>query len=77
MRIGFYDDPSFRWSPNRVANLDAAQAAGASILHTTVDWRAVAPTKPVGATDPDDPAYHLNDIDEFVRSGERLAPVVV
>ena len=71
MRIGFYDDPSFRWSPNRVANLDAAQAAGASILHTTVDWRAVAPTKPVGATDPDDPAYHLNDIDEFVRSAQQ------
>jgi len=66
MPIGFYDDISFRWSPDRQANLDRAAAAGGSIIHTTASWPAIAPTKPADPSNGDDPAYHLNDIDELV-----------
>ncbi|MGN6796556.1 MAG: hypothetical protein ACTHKS_00240, partial [Gaiellaceae bacterium] len=35
MPIGFFDDPSFRWSADRMNNLQRASADGASIIHTT------------------------------------------
>ena len=38
MPIGFFDDPSFRWSPTRADNLRAAALDGASVLHTTATW---------------------------------------
>jgi hypothetical protein len=66
MPIGFYDDISFRWSPDRFQNLDRAAAAGASVVHTTATWPSIAPTKPADASNGDDPAYHLNDLDELV-----------
>jgi hypothetical protein len=66
MPIGFYDDISFRWSPDRITNLDRAAAAGASVIHTTANWPVMAPTKPANAADGADPAYHLNDLDELV-----------
>ena len=68
MPIGFYDDISFRWSPDRLTNLDRAAAAGASVIHTTASWPTIAPTKPANAADGDDPAYHLNDLDELVNN---------
>jgi hypothetical protein len=68
MPIGFYDDISFRWSPDRFQNLDRAAAAGASVIHTTASWPTIAPTKPANAADGDDPAYHLNDLDELVNN---------
>ena len=68
MPIGFYDDISFRWSPDRTTNLDRAAAAGASVIHTTASWPTIAPTKPANAADGDDPAYHLNDLDELVNN---------
>lgn len=66
MPVGFFDDPSFRWSPDRAENLAAAAADGASIIHTTATWSTIAPTKPANAANGDDPAYHLNDLDELV-----------
>jgi hypothetical protein len=70
MQIGFFDDPSFRWSPTRADNLRQASVAGASVIHTTASWAALAPTKPADPANGDDPAYHLNDLDELVfRSG--------
>jgi hypothetical protein len=66
MPIGFYDDISFRWSPDRLTNLDRAAATGASVIHTTASWPSIAPTKPADATNGADPAYHLNDLDELV-----------
>jgi hypothetical protein len=70
MPIGFFDDPTFRWSPARAENLRQASTAGASVIHTTANWPQLAPTKPADASDGDDPAYHLNDLDELVfRSG--------
>jgi hypothetical protein len=66
MPIGFFDDPTFRWSPDRATNLERAAADGASVIHTTATWSSIAPTKPANASDGDDPAYHLNDLDELV-----------
>jgi len=71
MPIGFFDDPSFRWSPDRQQNLATAEAAGASVLHTTANWALIAPTQPANASDGNDPAYHLNDLDELVRESAR------
>jgi len=67
MSIGFFDDPSFRWSPDRTENLQSAADAGASIIHTTAQWSTIAATKPRNAANGDDPAYHLNDLDELVQ----------
>jgi cellulase (glycosyl hydrolase family 5) len=66
MPIGFFDDPSFRWSPTRAENLRQASVAGASVIHTTASWVGIAPTKPANAANGDDPAYKLADLDELV-----------
>ncbi|HWB22057.1 MAG TPA: cellulase family glycosylhydrolase [Gaiellaceae bacterium] len=71
MPVGFYDDDSFRWSTAVPQNLLAAQKAGASILHVTADWSAIAPTKPANPLDGSDPAYKLADLDQLVRSAGR------
>jgi hypothetical protein len=67
MLIGFFDDPTFRWSADRIDNLQRASTDGASIIHTTATWAALAPTRPADASDGDDPAYKLNDLDELVQ----------
>ena len=67
MPIGFFDDPTFRWSPDREVNLERAAAAGASVIHTTASWPTIAPTKPANAADGSDSAYHLDDLDELVQ----------
>jgi Cellulase (glycosyl hydrolase family 5) len=66
MPIGFFDDPSFRWSPTRADNLRAAALTGASVIHTTASWASIAPTKPANAANGGDPAYRLGDLDELV-----------
>jgi Cellulase (glycosyl hydrolase family 5) len=66
MPIGFFDDPSFRWSPQRAANLQAAEATGASVIHTTASWAQLAPKRPASAANGDDPAYRLTDLDDLV-----------
>ena len=68
MPVGFQDDPSFRWREDRLTNLNSAAATGATIIRTTAYWSRVAPTRPATATDPFDPAYHFEDIDELVRN---------
>lgn len=68
MLVGFQDDPSFRWLDTREANMTTAAQTGASIVRTTVYWNRIAPTRPAAATDPFDPAYQFDDLDEFVRS---------
>jgi hypothetical protein len=76
MPIGFFDDPSFRWSPTRDQNLQQAAVTGASVIHTTATWPTIAPTKPANAANGDDPAYRLTDLDELVFNaslyGERV-----
>jgi hypothetical protein len=66
MPIGFFDDPSFRWSPQRGANLLSAASTGASIIHTNASWPAIAPTRPADPSDPADPAYKLDDLNDLV-----------
>jgi Cellulase (glycosyl hydrolase family 5) len=66
MPIGFFDDPSFRWSPTRDQNLQLAASTGASVIHTTASWPALAPTKPADPANGDDPAYKLSDLDDLV-----------
>ena len=66
MPIGFFDDPSFRWSPTRAENLRQASGVGASVIHTTATWATLAPTKPANPASGEDPAYKLGDLDELV-----------
>jgi hypothetical protein len=68
MLIGFQDDPSFRWRDDRAAVFDLAQQANAGIARTTVYWSRIAETRPANATNPFDPAYRFDDLDEFVRN---------
>jgi cellulase (glycosyl hydrolase family 5) len=77
MPVGFYDDDSFRWSPDVTQNLLAAQKAGASILHVTADWSAIAPTKPADPLNGNDPAYRIADLDQLVRSAGRYGMQVM
>jgi hypothetical protein len=68
LRIGFHDDLAFRWPPNRHANLDLARREGTTLIRTIVNWSHVAPSRPADAADPFSPAYHLDDLDDLVRS---------
>ena len=79
MWTGFHDDPMFRFDPDRASELDKATATNnASILRTLVTWANVAPTKPANASNPFDPAYKLDDLDEFVRNAQaRNAEVLI
>ncbi len=70
MPVGFFDDPSFRWSTDVPTNLYSAQAANGNIIHVLVNWSTVAPTKPANPLNGNDPAYNLSDIDALVK----LAP---
>jgi hypothetical protein len=73
MPVGFYDDPSFRWAPEKVIpqNLAAAQKANSTIVHVLADWAEIAPTKPKNPLDGNDPAYNLTDLDALVRTAPR------
>jgi Cellulase (glycosyl hydrolase family 5) len=71
MWIGFHDDPSFRWEGDRSVTLDRARQANATMVRAVVTWASVAPTRPAQATNPFDPAYQLNDVDELVRETQK------
>jgi hypothetical protein len=70
MLIGFQDDPSFRWREDRAAVLDLAQSANAGIIRTNVYWSRIAPTRPAQPSNPFDPAYRFDDLDELVRNAQ-------
>lgn len=72
MQIGFYDDPSFRFSSDASENLAQAKSAGSSIIHTMADWPQLAPTRPAQALNGDDPAYKLDNLDALVRNSARF-----
>ncbi len=71
MPVGFQDDPTFRWNGDVPAELDKVQAANASIIRATADWRAIAPKRPRNARNSFDPAYNLNDLDDLVRGAQQ------
>ncbi len=68
MLVGFQDDPSLRWRDDRQRVFDLAEAANAGIVRTTVYWSRIAERRPANATNPFDPAYRFDDLDEFVRN---------
>ena len=70
MPVGFFDDPSFRWSDQTTQNLLSAQRTHSSIVHILANWSTIAPTKPANALNGNDPAYHLSDVDALVRSAQ-------
>jgi len=71
MWVGFHDDPALRFDPDRQGEMSIATSTNkASIVRTLVTWADVAPTKPTNAADPFDPAYRLDDLDEFVRNAQ-------
>jgi hypothetical protein len=72
MPIGFYDDASFRWSPDRSTNLENAAAAGASVIHTTASWAQMAPKRPAQPANGNDRAYRLADLDELVAESSKV-----
>jgi hypothetical protein len=70
MWIGFQDDASFRWRPDRIQNLADAQQANATIVRAWVYWPQIALSRPANASDSFDPAYKFDDLDDFVRSAQ-------
>ena len=71
MLLGFHDDPTFRWAGDAPEALDDVQAAHASIIRTTVNWRVIAPRRPLEPADSFDPAYRLGDLDDLVRNAQK------
>ena len=72
MWVGFHDDPDAPLRRRREPRRWTAHATNEStILRTLVDWTKVAPTRPAHATDPFDPAYQFDDVDEFVRNAQQ------
>lgn len=71
MWIGFHDDPTFRFDAGREEAIDRARTVNnATIVRTLVEWSSVARARPKNASDPFDPAYRFDDLDEFVRAAQ-------
>jgi hypothetical protein len=64
--IGFQDEQSFLWSPDRQANLDRAAAAHASVVRVIANWSQLAPKKPAAPASSADPAYDWVGLDDLV-----------
>jgi len=69
--VGFQDDASFRWAPERAELLDRARTVGTSVVRSIVSWHVVAPSRPADPSDPFDPAYRLSDLDDLARSAQQ------
>jgi hypothetical protein len=71
MWMGFHDDPVLRYEGDRQNQLTlTAQPNGATMIRTLVVWANIAPTRPSTASDPFDPAYRWDDLDEIVRNAQ-------
>ncbi len=71
MWVGFHDDPELRFDGSRTNAMDLARSNSSTVLRTLVEWHRVAPTRPANASDPFDPAYKFNDLDEYVRNAQQ------
>src|SRR5919106_1590203 len=67
MWVGFHDDPSFRWVGDREARIERAARDGSSIIRLLVQWNLAAPQRPANPSNPFDPAYIFDDLDEATR----------
>jgi hypothetical protein len=70
MWIGFHDDPSFRWAGDRTTRIESAASKGATVMRLLVQWNQTAPTRPERASNPFDPAYNLQDLDDTIRTAQ-------
>ena len=70
MWIGFHDDPSFRWVGDRANRIKASASEGATVMRLLVHWNQTAPERPARASNPFDPAYNFQDLDEAIRSAQ-------
>ena len=71
MWMGFHDDPVLRYEGDRQNMLTlTAQPNGATMIRTLVVWQRIAPTQPAVPSDPFDPAYKWDDLDELVRNAQ-------
>lgn len=77
MWIGFHDDPSFRWVGDREARIEASASQGASVMRLLVHWDQTAKTRPTAASDPFDPAYNFDDLDDAIRTAQQQDMEVV
>ena len=77
MWVGFHDDPSYRWVPDRMARTQRASNDGATIVRLLVQWNLAAPQRPAQPTDSFDPAYRLDDVDEAVRAAQENGQEVI
>jgi hypothetical protein len=77
MWIGFHDDPSFRWVPDRASRIEASASEGSTIMRLLVQWNLAATRRPTQATNPFDPAYTFDDVDEAVRAAQEADMEVV
>lgn len=67
--VGFMDDVSFRWHPERAQLLDRARATGAGLVRALVGWHQLAPKRPA----PGAPPFvvpRLFELDELVANAE-------
>jgi hypothetical protein len=77
MWIGFHDDPSFRWVGDRTARIQSSGQTNSTIMRLLVQWNLAAKTRPANATDPFDPAYIFDDVDEAVRTAQETDQEVI
>ena len=71
MWIGFHDDPSFRWVNDRATRIESSASKGATVMRLLVHWNQTAPTRPASASNPFDPAYNFQDLDEAIRTAQK------
>ncbi len=72
MWVGFHDDPSYRWVNDRLVRIERSASDGSTIVRLLVQWNLAAPRRPSNATDPFDPVYRLDDIDEAARAAQEM-----
>ena len=70
MWIGFHDDPSFRWVSDRANRIESAASEGATVMRLLVQWNQTATRRPARASNPFDPAYNFQDLDETIRTAQ-------
>jgi hypothetical protein len=70
MWIGFHDDPSFRWVGDHESRIESSASQGASVMRLLVHWDETAKSRPATASDPFDPAYNFDDLDDAIRTAQ-------
>jgi Cellulase (glycosyl hydrolase family 5) len=70
MWIGFHDDPSFRWAGDRANRIESSARGGASVMRLLVHWDQTARSQPMLPSDPFDPAYSFDDLDDAIRTAQ-------